>query len=778
MTSKLLPLLVLFSLLLPAMALGSWDIAVESVNVKTENPVVDETVEFNVTIRNEGNESIPSNITEALNISFGDNTSTTESVGTLEVGESANYNFSHVYNESDDYTFIASVIASGDANETNDDANLSFTVNEKEYAFTGSDYTFELLPGESETRTGNVTNTGDYSADVMFGATNLSLEGGSETINTEGAVSPSGSIELAEGATYDNINLTVEVPADQNAGTYDGNLYVINLDDNDTITDIGNITLTVVNEAPTVQVSTQRVVVGDEFVYDVGADTTDPENDTLTFTLVSGPEGMTMNSDGLISGWTPSAQANQSVTFNVTDGYSTVQETFSVEAIHDVPRLEFNAESIAFGGDNAERGDRYTEYIMIENTGSKNITDVDVEALRRSGSELDSDYEASVTMGTTTLQPGESTTVGVTLTIPDDAPAQERKIGRLKATAQSGDSTVTDYSDILMEAESMLRIEEVEVEIDGDTDEIDYGDEFEAKMGDEVTLKVTLENRYRDSDNIELEDAYFIVEDDEDWDIDEESSEKDIDEDSSETFEVTFTIPYDADEDTVDLFIEAFAEDEDHGFEHFDESRFEMSIEREPHEIIIDSWNFSRNPVDCNDSTVDLDVTLRNIGENDEDEVMFSVISNKNELDWHKRTRGISIDEDEKRTETVTITLPDDLDEGSYFVELEAYYDSDELSDEETIVLDAICGLDSPDQDDGEDNGDGTENGIVVTQPDNDSGGAGQPVPNPVSGEDVSSFSNFRSSTGYMVLLAVVIVGLLVGIGYILYGAANPPKKK
>ncbi|MGM5481075.1 MAG: CARDB domain-containing protein [Nanobdellota archaeon] len=778
MTSKILPLMVLFTLLVPGLALGYWDLAVDSVNVETVDPTVGESIRFNATIRNIGNETVSPGADDHLNISFGDGTYSSVPLPPLDENDQTYIFQTHTYSSEGDYTFKITVNGADDANATNDEGFSIVAVHALEYAFSGTDYSLSMYPGEAEMQSGSVSNTGDLNADIQLQATDLTLEGESETIDMSNAVFPSSTIPLSKGMTYDDVKVTVATDASQTPGTYTGTLQVVNLDNSDEVTDIGDITVELTNEAPVVNVENQVVVIGEEFTYDVAAVSNDPEGQELVYTLVSGPEGLAMSSEGLLSGWMPTAISTETISVNVSDGYSTTQASFDVEVKRDVPNIEFDSDTVTFGGSNADRGDTYTEYLTLENTGSQTITGIDVEVVSTSGSELDEDYEASIFTSATSLAPGESTTVSVTLTIPADASAREKEIGRVKVAAQGDVVTVTDTIDVLMQAQSMLKIDKVVAEIDGDDETVSDGEDLDVKIGDTVILTVTLENRYSSSDDIELEDAFFQVYDDEDWEIDEESSEKDIKEDDDETFEVTFTVPDDADEEDSRIIIEAFADDGDHGFEHYDEFEFNMEIDKESHEIIIEDWEFSRDPVDCNDRTVDLEVTMKNIGKNDEDEVMLNIVSKKGELDWYKRIRDIEIDEGDDETETVTISLPDDLREGAYFVDIEVYYDDDELSDEKTIALDVVCGTGSGDDDDYTD-GEGSDNGVVVTNPDDGSDGAtGQPVPNPVYGEEVSTFSNFRSSTGYMVLLILVVVGLLVGIGYLIYGAAHPPAKK
>ena len=69
-------------------------------------------------------------------------------------------------------------------------------------------------------------------------------------------------------------------------------------------------------------------IVGINYTYNVEA--TDEDGDTLVYSLTTKPAGMTIDSSvGLIS-WTPSAEGDYSITVKVSDGKSTVTQSFTV----------------------------------------------------------------------------------------------------------------------------------------------------------------------------------------------------------------------------------------------------------------------------------------------------------------------------------------------------------------------------------------------------------------------------------------------------------------
>jgi len=83
------------------------------------------------------------------------------------------------------------------------------------------------------------------------------------------------------------------------------------------------------NQAPIITSSPiTAVTVGETYVYDVEA--TDPNGDTLTYSLTFKPMGMTINpATGLIK-WTPTAKGNYAVIVKVSDGALDIIQSFTI----------------------------------------------------------------------------------------------------------------------------------------------------------------------------------------------------------------------------------------------------------------------------------------------------------------------------------------------------------------------------------------------------------------------------------------------------------------
>ncbi len=524
--------------------------------------------------------------------------------------------------------------------------------------------------------------------------------------------------------------------------------------------------------APTIDpINDQTITVGEAYSYQVVAN--DADNDVLTYSLTQSPSGMSIDASGLIS-WFPSASSTETVSVSVSDGVESVNEDFILTIQASNPEVTLSESSIQFGDNDADRGNTVVQTVTLTNTGNQDLTNIQATLVSNTGSALNADFNAQVSLGTTALSSGASTTVTMSLTIPLDQDSELRNIGRLSVSADGNSASTTATANVAMQAKSYLRIKDAEIEIDGDDENLDDGDNFdEIKEGDKVTITLEIENLYSDDDNIEIENVYFEIESDEDdWDIDEESDEQDIKEDDKEEFSVTFTLDDDLDEDETDVVIRVYGEDEEGNFEHYDELEFSFEIDRVKDEISIMSVNFEKTSYTCSDAYANLELKLKNTGTQDQDEVLVQVVID--ELDWHERVRDIEMDEGDRETLDFKIPLGN-IDETSYyFVEFEVYVDDgDEETDTQTESLTITCSSSDSGSNSGSSNsntGSGaTDNTVVVVTPPTNTGntgsnGADTGNSNVVYGEPVGSLDGVRGTNLYMVLLIALIVLVLLGI--------------
>jgi hypothetical protein len=98
------------------------------------------------------------------------------------------------------------------------------------------------------------------------------------------------------------------------------------------LTDTQNFTVTVStdNQAPLIiSVPVTSVTLGEIYIYPVEA--TDPEGNTLTFSLTTNPStDMVINEDSGVITWTPAAAGNYEVTVEVSDGSESTTQSFAI----------------------------------------------------------------------------------------------------------------------------------------------------------------------------------------------------------------------------------------------------------------------------------------------------------------------------------------------------------------------------------------------------------------------------------------------------------------
>jgi hypothetical protein len=85
------------------------------------------------------------------------------------------------------------------------------------------------------------------------------------------------------------------------------------------------------NQAPTItSTPITTATVATAYAYDVNA--TDPDGDTLTYTLTANPTGMTIVSTTGVIGWTPTStqKGNHSVAVKVSDGFLSDTQSFII----------------------------------------------------------------------------------------------------------------------------------------------------------------------------------------------------------------------------------------------------------------------------------------------------------------------------------------------------------------------------------------------------------------------------------------------------------------
>ncbi len=83
------------------------------------------------------------------------------------------------------------------------------------------------------------------------------------------------------------------------------------------------------NSSPIIE-SDPVTTAKEEVVYTYGVKATDPNEDTLTYSLTDSPTDMTINSNTGVITWTPTAAGNYDVTVKVSDGSKSATQSFTI----------------------------------------------------------------------------------------------------------------------------------------------------------------------------------------------------------------------------------------------------------------------------------------------------------------------------------------------------------------------------------------------------------------------------------------------------------------
>ena len=765
MKYKFVILMALVALLSISLVAANYDLQVSSVVVDPASPINGYAASVTVNVQNNGPDNIASE-SITLDLDFDDSTSTSFSITDLNAGDDLSFTNTHTWTTSQDYNINATV--SGMLNDSNPNTDFkikTITVINPSIVLSSADLTVDpSYRSTSISENVAITNNGNVQATITNAyISDLDEVSGTESIDNA-LITVNAPSTIDAGASED-VSLTIPIASTVKPATYTGILTVVYPDETgSTVTEVSDVTVVVDNRAPTVDaISNQIIIIGSTFSYNVVAN--DVEGDTLSYSLTGAPTGMTIDNVTGVIDWTPTLATTATVNVLVNDGYDTTTESFVIESKADAPGLTASETAIVLGSSSTDRSTQVSETYTVQNTGTQTITDITAELLNNAGSTLSTDYAASAVISATTLNPGEFATVSVSATIPIDQDSKRLSIGKVKVSGNGASTSVYQDTTLQMEAKSYLRIADVKIEVNNDdTEDMSDGENYDKiKEGDEVVVTIKLENIYSSSDNIKIKNSYAQLTDDNDWDVDEESSDIDIKEDDYEKVEVRFTVPDSVDDDTTIVTIEAYGEDEEEGFNHYDEFSFELEIDRPRNEISIVSWNFDRDPVSCNDAYATLNVKIKNTGTDDQSEAAILVQSDSNELDWYKRITDIELNESD--SETLSFNIPvRNADEGSYFVEITSYYDNTKNSDNEVTSIEVDCATSTPTTPTTPTVPGGS---IVVTPPTNPTTPT-TPSVTPSYGEPVSATESFRNSNSYfIILIIVVVVLLLVVIGFV-----------
>lgn len=388
--------------------------------------------------------------------------------------------------------------------------------------------------------------------------------------------------------------------------------------------------------------------------------------------------------------------------FNIsaTDGDSTSNNVLKVTVVDVPPKI--TATELALGGDTQERSDpnhdtqdkrevNLTGTITVKNEGTEQISNLDASVTLGSGFSAN-DLNLNYTFPKKTLASGESISVPVIVRVPQKLDAVNRQLQRIspavatlnfKGTSATG-ITVTGASAITLKAEDNLHIKDVKVRFDGKSETVDDGDKVEnMKAGQHVEFEIELENKFKDKEDVTIEDINVKVVSDPELDIDEDDDVGDLGPEDKDTIKLEGDIDEDADDGTFDVDISVEGTDE-FGARHGETIRIRFEVKRVSHEIEIKSLILNPASVTCEKETT-LTAHIRNSGKRDEDEAYVHIEAP--ELNYGKISDKMSLDKDDETSINFNIPVSESIKPGTYHVNIGTYYNTGTVSKTDTATL-------------------------------------------------------------------------------------------
>lgn len=480
--------------------------------------------------------------------------------------------------------------------------------------------------------------------------------------------------------------------------------------------------------------------------------------------------------------WTPgfTQSGTYKLRFNVTDDDTKASSEDVVVTVTDVPPKLTATATLTLGGETQERSNPNHDAVdkrEINISGTITITNDGVpEALNNlkgtatvASGFTENDLRINFTLPKVTLAAGESVSLPVSVRVPQKLNAVTSalvasavSVGaiRFEANPALTGGTVSGTTQLDVRAENNLKLKDVKVRFDGKSESVDDGDTVkDMKPGMTVVFEIEVENRFKDKEDVTIEDIEVKAVSDGELDIDESDDIGDLGPEDTDIVTFESVIDDDADDGTFSVEISAEGTDE-FGARHGEKMTVDFEIKRKSHEIEIKSLLLNPPTVSCEKETA-LTVNLRNSGRRDEDEVYVNVASP--ELGFGARSDKLELDQDDEDSVSFNIPVPESAARpANYRLTVDTYYNTGTKSNSDAAVLAlAQCKAAEEEQPPAEEQPPVTAP-PVVEQP--------KPV-TPAAPEK----KPFTETPQYIALLALGYVAVLGGGGLLLYKLIKKP---
>ena len=411
---------------------------------------------------------------------------------------------------------------------------------------------------------------------------------------------------------------------------------------NKTVSNNFEVKVIPVNDAPIIyNPGTQDAKINVPFETQIFA--SDIDNDTLNYYIINNhPPNMSINKQGVISGWTPSKSEdgiNYTITVEVCDSVSCNSTSFNIKVSNDaIYNIEApNQITISDVELNSSSNISFT----IKNKGNFILNNI---SIIMSGNLLN--YNSHITPSNIiNLKPNEEKTIVLKINIPDSENLNTHQIGSISIKTSNYTPEIVN---VFLNPKSFLDIEKLKVRVGGRKDEVYDGETIskEAQPGDDVEFNIDIRNNYDfDLENVEV--TIEIEDFDDGDDVEKDTSSVDIDTGDKEDFKLKFKVPMIIDDKKYEVLIHVEGEDEDDKI--YDEYwTVYLEVKKDKHNVIFNRVSLSPNNLKCIKSS-NIEASIINIGRKDEDNLLLKITNEDLDINYERNFELESGDDDETK---------------------------------------------------------------------------------------------------------------------------------
>ena len=337
-----------------------------------------------------------------------------------------------------------------------------------------------------------------------------------------------------------------------------------------------------------------------------------------------------------------------------------------------------------------------TGSFTLTNDGNETLTNLRLASVAAKLGLSTTDLSINSTFTATTLAPNASTSVTITARVPEklDAVDSSTYAEKIQNVADlviqgttPGSQTAQMSVPLNMERRNYLEITSVNICVADRCKSVsDRGTVDNIKPGDTIDLTVKVKNRYSTVEREDLDIRDTVVEysiDDSDFSQNDNVDVNDLSADDTKEESFSFTVDDTVRDGTFKMLVKVYGRDEN-GALMGEQNEISLRVERKSHDLTIRRVQASPTTLDCGTGRqLKVTTTYSNVGKRDETKVALEAINS--ELKFDEKLTGLSLAQDDSRSDTINVKIPDTAKPGVYKVVARTYFDDTLQSDENTV---------------------------------------------------------------------------------------------